>query len=79
MPDGSITQRIASNVRAEMARRSETQTSLAGKLGRTQSSLSRRLCGQVPFDVVELGTIAKVLNVPLACLVEGADTIEPCA
>lgn len=61
-------QRTGANVKAEMARRDLTQVALAEKLGMSQSMLSYRLRGQVPFDVDELELVAGVLGVPLAVL-----------
>lgn len=66
----SITKQIASNVRAEMSRSSHTQTSLADLISLSQTALSRRLTGAIPFDVAELGEIADVLSVPLATLTD---------
>jgi len=51
-----------------MARRSMTQRALAASLGMTQQALSRRLSGEVPFDVDELGRVAALLDVPVAVL-----------
>lgn len=66
----SITERIASNVRAEMSRSSHTQTSLADLIPLSQTALSRRLTGAIPFDVAELGEIANALGVPLSVLTD---------
>lgn len=69
MPSRTIDDRVAANVRAEMARRSCTQKSLAEQLGRTQQALSRRLSGQVAFTVRELEQISVALGVGLAALI----------
>jgi len=37
-------------------------------MGMTQQALSRRLSGDVPFDVDELGRIADLLGVPVTLL-----------
>jgi len=66
----TATRRVASNVRAEMARRNHTQQSLAQAVGKTQQSLSRRLSGRTSFTIDELADIAVALNVNLASLVE---------
>lgn len=69
MTNGATTERIASNVRAEMARRNQTQTSLAAQIDRPQSFLSRRLAGHIPFNVAELDQIAKALGCSLTDLI----------
>jgi transcriptional regulator with XRE-family HTH domain len=51
-----------------MARRNITQRSMAARLGMTQQALSRRLSGEVRFDVEELGQIADMLGIPVALL-----------
>lgn len=73
MAQNLIAERIADNVRAEMARHQHTQTTLAKILNRSQSSLSRRLTGHTPFDVVELHEIARALHVNVCDLLNGAD------
>lgn len=55
--------RVASEVRAEMARRRKTATELAAVLGTTAHTAGRRLNGEVPFDVVELVAIGLWLDV----------------
>lgn len=69
----TTTRRVASNVRAEMARRNHTQQTLAQAVGKTQQSLSRRLSGQTSFTVDELADIAAALGVNLSALVELAE------
>jgi transcriptional regulator with XRE-family HTH domain len=56
------------NVRAEMARRKVSQMALAAQLGLSQAAVSARLNGHTPFDINELSTIARVLDVPLTDL-----------
>jgi transcriptional regulator with XRE-family HTH domain len=53
-----------------MARRGETQQSLAGRIGMKQQSLSKRLRGETRFSVDELQRIADALGVPTAELLE---------
>lgn len=69
MPSDSHAQRVAANVRAEMARSKRTQAALAHDIGMKQQALSRRLAGITPFTIDELGRIAEVLEVPLHGLV----------
>lgn len=56
---------VGANVRAEMARQGITQTRLAEQIGRSQSQLSKRLSGVIPFDIDELAAVAGSLGVPL--------------
>jgi transcriptional regulator with XRE-family HTH domain len=54
-----------------MARHKHTRATLAKALNLSQSSLSRRLTGQVPFNVVELYGIADVLHIDVCDLLNG--------
>jgi transcriptional regulator with XRE-family HTH domain len=65
------TERVAATVRAEMARQRITQTQMAERLGMSQVAVSRRLLGQVPFDVEELGRVAEILDLPASVLFGG--------
>jgi transcriptional regulator with XRE-family HTH domain len=56
------------NVRAELARKGISQMTLAGHIGMTQASVSKRLRGEVAFNVDELSAVARVLDVPIASL-----------
>lgn len=66
----SLTARIAANVRAEMARTGNTQTSLSSMTTLSQGALSRRLAGRIPFDLRELEQIAAALKTPVATLLD---------
>ena len=57
---------ISPSVRAEMARRGETQTTLAAKIGLTQSGLSRRLTGEAEWTINDIYGLAAVFGVPLS-------------
>ena len=61
----TLTEMVAAEVRAEMGRAQVTQTKLAQELGRSDMYVSRRLTGQVAFDMAELERIAEVLQVPV--------------
>jgi transcriptional regulator with XRE-family HTH domain len=63
---------IGSTVRAELARRRFSQTSLAQALGISQTGVSSRLRGKVPFDVDELHAVADFLNLPVSSLLDDA-------
>ena len=65
MPD-PLYSRVAAEVRAEMGRQRFSGTRLARHLKVSQAFISRRLTGQVPFDVAELEAVAEVLNVPVS-------------
>jgi transcriptional regulator with XRE-family HTH domain len=58
-----LTEQVAAEVRAQMARVRITQTQLAESLGLTQSSISKRLRGVVAFNTDELQIVAGVLGV----------------
>lgn len=69
-------QRVAANVRAELARQRVSQGAVAQALGTTRQAVSRRLVGLVPFDVAELHTVAALLGVPVGELHESAERTE---
>lgn len=69
MPNNTTVERVAANVRAELARKGITQTDLAVKLNKSQPFISRRLSGRVAFDVADLASIAEVLNIPITSLI----------
>jgi transcriptional regulator with XRE-family HTH domain len=55
-----------------MGRRRVTQSALGEALGLHQMSISRRLNGEVPFDVSELYEVAAFLGVPVTRLLPEA-------
>lgn len=63
---------VAGNVRAEMARLRVSQSEVGSALGLTQQAVSRRLRGEVPFNVNELGVVADVLAVEVTDLLAPA-------
>ena len=64
---------VASNIRAEIARRNLSQRVIAEHLGVSQPSFSARMSGKTPIDVNELFAIADLLDVdPAALLKESA-------
>lgn len=69
------TTRVAERVRTAMRERGIVQTALAAELGRSQTAISRRLTGEVPFDVNELDDIARVLGVDVVDLMPGAGQV----
>ena len=61
-----FTRRVAAEVRAELARQKVSQETLCTRIGMSQSTLSRRITGEYPFDTTELADIAQALGVPVA-------------
>ncbi|WP_080512504.1 helix-turn-helix domain-containing protein [Rhodococcus opacus] len=59
----STTERVTTNVRAELARRGLTQRDLAQALDITQQAASRRMLGRVQFSVEDLGKVADLLGI----------------
>lgn len=60
----SLRERVATEVRAELARQRKTQAELAAHLGISQMAVSRRLNSEVGMDFDELDSIARWLGVP---------------
>lgn len=60
----------AREVRAEMGRQRISGIQLAGLLGVSDMYLSRRLTGQIAFDLAEIERVAIALNVPVAQLLQ---------
>lgn len=69
----TITERVAANVRAEMARNGTTQADLAEALNLPQSSVSARVRGRVPFRLDEIELASAFFGVPLSELVPVED------
>jgi transcriptional regulator with XRE-family HTH domain len=63
-------QRLAGEVRAEMARQKRTAGEMAQALGITAHTAGRRLSGAVPFNVTELDAVARWLGVELEQLLQ---------
>ena len=65
----TATQRAASVIRAELARRRIPQSAVAELLNISQASVSRRLSGEIPWDVNEIDAVAKLIGVPAGIFV----------
>ncbi|RIR58244.1 XRE family transcriptional regulator [Mycobacteroides abscessus] len=65
----TIDQRVAANVRAEMARRRVSQQTLANAMDLSFMSISRRMSGHVSFSISELYRVAEVLKVDIRTLI----------
>lgn len=59
---------VGTQIRMLLARDQQTQTNLALALGVTQSQLSKRLRGTIPFDLDELVVVADYFNVSVGYL-----------
>jgi transcriptional regulator with XRE-family HTH domain len=57
---------VASAVRVAMARKNISGRALAEAIGMPQSRFSRRMTGEIAFDVDELAAVAAALDVPLS-------------
>lgn len=73
MPATSLTQLVAGQVRAEMARARISGTQLAEKIGRSHPYVSRRLMGSVAFDTDDLAAISEALGVSVVSLMPAAE------
>jgi len=67
----SLRESVAAEIRAQLARRRLSGRQAAAMLGWTSPYLSRRLTGEVPFDVSDLEAIAGLLGVPVASFLQG--------
>lgn len=72
----SPTLAVGREIRAQMARKDLNQADIAEVLGVTQTSVSNRLRGLVPWDINELAQVADYLGVPLADLLPSGDAGE---
>lgn len=63
-PTESTAVAVGRRVKEEMDRQSIRQTAVAKRLRLSQSAVSRRLLGVVPFDVEELEILSSLLDVP---------------
>lgn len=67
------TEMTAGAVRAELARRRISGQRIARELNWSPSTTRRRLIGQYPFTVEELGALAAHLGVPIGTFVPAED------
>lgn len=72
-PTSARSIRVAGEVRAEMARKRVTGTTLAQALQMSNATLSRRLNGLKAFDINELEVVGRVLGVTVTELLTRAD------
>jgi transcriptional regulator with XRE-family HTH domain len=63
---GGLTQRVASEIRAELGRRQLSQSDLGLILGVHRTQISKRLQGrELSFTTAELDRIAEALDIPV--------------
>lgn len=67
----SLRELVAEDVRAELARRRLSGSALAVLLGQSQKWVSRRLSGEVAFDVDDLERIARALGLGVGVFLDG--------
>ena len=75
---GRIQQLAAEEIRVLLARRRMSAAELARRIGQKPQALSRRMIGDIPFDLHDLEVIANALGVEVKDLIagdgSGADT-----
>jgi len=72
-PGAEASQRVAAEIRAEMARQQMTQTTLAKELGVVRQWLYRRLSGETPLTIDDVANIAQALGVPASNFTDAVD------
>lgn len=72
-----LAETVAANIRAEAARRRQTQTSLGRALGMSQVAVSDRYRGRTPWTLNEVEAVARLLQVPAAELLVRPKGFEP--
>lgn len=68
--DQSLSDLVAENIRALLARTRIHQQELADALGMTQGAVSKKVNGARPFTIDEMQTAAELFGVPVASLLE---------
>lgn len=64
MQTSPISDSVAAEIRAALARQRYSANKLAADLGWSQSAMARRLGGKVAFTVAELVAVAEKLGIP---------------
>ncbi len=70
-----LTQLVAGQVRAEMARARFSGVQLADKIGRARPYVARRLRGELAFDTDDLAAISTALGVEVVDLVRAPERV----
>jgi transcriptional regulator with XRE-family HTH domain len=68
-PDAEM---VGSRVRGLLAERKLSQSAMAARLGISKAAMSRRIAGEIPFNVAEIGSLAALLDVPASRFFEAA-------
>ncbi len=66
---------VAAEVRAQLARRQLTGMALATAIGKSDMYVSRRLRGEVPFDLIDVEQAARFLGVTVAELMPAPERV----
>jgi transcriptional regulator with XRE-family HTH domain len=66
--DSTLNDRVAEEIRVQLARKNISASELARRAGMTQRSVSRRITGEKSIDMNDLERIAKALGVAVAQL-----------
>ncbi|MEF2979048.1 helix-turn-helix domain-containing protein [Subtercola sp. YIM 133946] len=74
--ESKLHQRIAAEIRADMARKKITQSTLMEALLMTQPSLSKRLTGERPFTLSEMEKVCGVLRIAPNELLRRANDVD---
>lgn len=69
----TLADRVAAEVRAHLARRQLTGSALAATIGKSEMYVSRRLRGDVPFDLNDIEQAAQFLGVSVADLMPASE------
>ena len=77
--DQQTAQRVAGEVRAEMARQKRTARELAAVVGISEHTAGRRLNGETPFNIVELAAACRWLGISIAGVLRRAEVVEAAA
>lgn len=70
-PRGRLRERTAEEIRVHLARRRMSAAELARRTGLKQPYVSRRMTGEIAFDLDDLEVIARELGVTVAELIAG--------
>ena len=68
---------VATNVRAEAARRGMSQSALARAIGKSQPTVNERWRGKVAWQLDELAAVAEVFGISVTGLLEARDETAP--
>jgi hypothetical protein len=64
---------VAAEVRAQLARRQLTGMALANAIGKSEMYVSRRIRGEIAFDLIDVEQVARFLGIAVADLLPAAE------